>query len=239
MFHFYYGGSSLMFLLPAMLLALFAQAKVKSSFRKYSSVRNHRNMTGAEAARRVLDANGLRDVEIRQIPGSLTDNYNPRNRTLSLSQDVYGVSSVAAISVACHEAGHAIQHARSYAPLKIRNAIVPVVNFASSFTWILIIVGLGLLAGQSYEMYAMGNMIFNIGVLAFVAVVVFHLITLPVEFDASHRAIVQMEELGIVTMEEKTGAKKVLSAAALTYVAALAVAVANLLRILAIRGRRD
>ena len=239
MFHFYYGSTGLMFLLPAMLLALYAQAKVKGSFRRYSAVRNHRNMTGAEAARRVLDSNGLRDVEIRQIGGSLTDNYNPKSRTLSLSQDVYGVSSIAAVSVACHEAGHAIQHARSYAPLKIRNAIVPVVSIASSFTWILLIAGLGLLASQSYEMYAVGNTIFNIGVLAFVAVVVFHLITLPVEFDASRRAIQQMDELGIVTMEEKSGAKKVLRAAALTYVAALAVAVANLLRILAIRGRRD
>lgn len=235
----YYGMSSWIYLIPAMIFALWAQAKVKGSFRKFSKIRNHRNMTGAEAARRVLDANGLSDVGIRAIGGSLTDNYNPRTRVLSLSEDVYGRVSVAAISVACHEAGHAIQHARSYAPLKIRNAIVPVVNFASNFSWILLIAGLGLLFSGGAEASAMGNLVFNIGVAAFVAVVVFHLITLPVEFDASRRAINQMEDLGIVDMDEKRGAKKVLSAAALTYVAALAVAVAQLLRILAIRGRRD
>lgn len=236
---YFYSYESLMILIPAMLFALWAQAKVKGTFRKYSRVRNHRNMTGAEAARRVLDSNGLNDVGIRQIRGSLTDHYDPRTRVLSLSEDVYGVTSVAAVSVACHEAGHAIQHARSYVPLKLRNAIVPVVNFASSFTWILLIAGLGLLAGSSYQSYYMGNLLFNIGVACFAGVVIFHLITLPVEFDASSRAISQMEELGIVDSEEKTGAKRVLRSAALTYVAALAVAVANLLRILALRGRRD
>ncbi len=236
---YFYSYESLIILIPAMLFALWAQAKVKGTFRKYSRVRSHRNMTGAEAARRVLDSNGLNGVAIRQIRGSLTDHYDPRNRILSLSEDVYGVTSVAAVSVACHEAGHAIQHARSYMPLKLRNAIVPVVNFASSFTWILLLIGLGLLAGGSYESYYMGNLLFNIGVACFAGVVIFHLITLPVEFDASRRAISQMEELGIVDSEEKTGAKRVLRSAALTYVAALAVAVANLLRILALRGRRD
>lgn len=236
---YYYSPTSLMLLLPAMLFALWAQMKVKGSFRKYSAVRNHRNMTGAEAARRVLDRNGLQTVGIRQIGGSLTDYYDPRTKVLSLSSDVYGKTSVAAISVACHEAGHAIQHSRRYMPLKVRNAIVPVVSFASNFTWILLILGLGLLTAGSYEMNAVGNLIFNIGVATFVGVVVFHLVTLPVEFDASRRAISQMEELGIVDGDEKRGASKVLRAAALTYVAALAVAVANLLRILAIRGRRD
>ena len=236
---YFYSYESLIILIPAMLFALWAQAKVKGTFRKYSRVRSHRNMTGAEAARQVLDSNGLNGVAIRQIRGSLTDHYDPRNRILSLSEDVYGVTSVAAVSVACHEAGHAIQHARSYMPLKLRNAIVPVVNFASSFTWILLLIGLGLLAGGSYESYYMGNLLFNIGVACFAGVVIFHLITLPVEFDASRRAISQMEELGIVDSEEKTGAKRVLRSAALTYVAALAVAVANLLRILALRGRRD
>lgn len=240
MFYPYYGGfSSLIYLLPAMLFAMWAQAKVKGTFSKFSRVRNHRNMTGAEAARYMLDRNGLNHVGIRQISGSLTDNYNPRTKVLSLSQSVYGQTSVAAVSVACHEAGHAIQHARSYAPLKIRNAIVPIVNFASNFTWILLVIGLGLIVGGSAEMYGTGNLIFNIGVATFIGVVLFHLITLPVEFDASRRAIEQMEELAIVDAEEKRGARKVLSAAALTYVAALTVAVANLLRILAIRERRD
>ena len=236
---FFYYDTSILILIPAMLFALWAQATVKRSFGRYSRVRNRRNITGAEAARRMLDQNGLRDVEIRQVGGSLTDNYDPRHRVLNLSQDVYGVNSIAAVSVACHEAGHAVQHARHYVPLKIRNGIVPFVNFASHLTWPLILIGVVLLAAGSYEMSYWGNMLFNIGVIAFAAIVAFHLITLPVEFNASSRAIDQMEELGLVAQEDIPGSRKVLRAAAMTYVAALAVAVANLLRILAIRGRSD
>ena len=236
---FFYYDTSIIILIPAILFALWAQASVKRAFGRYSRVRNQRNITGAEAARRVLDQNGLRNVEIVPIRGSLTDNYDPRHRVLHLSQDVYGVNSVAAISVACHEAGHAIQHAENYAPLKIRNGIVPVVNFASHLTWPLILIGIVLLAAGSYEMSALGNTLFNVGVIAFAAVVAFHLITLPVEFNASRRAMQQMEELGLVVEEDLAGSRKVLRAAALTYVAALAVAVANLIRILAIRGRSD
>ena len=237
---FFYYDTSIIILIPAMIFALVAQATVKRSFSRYGKVRNGRNMTGAEAARRVLDANGLRDVVIRQIGGSLTDNYDPRTKVLSLSEDVYGVNSVSAVSVACHEAGHAMQHARGYIPLKIRNGIVPVVNFASKLTWPLLFIGILLLAaGNSYEMSYWGNTLFNIGVIAFIAIIIFHLITLPVEFNASHRAIVQMEELALVAPEDIVGSKKVLRAAAMTYIAALAVAVANLLRILAIRGRSD
>ena len=210
---------------------------VKSAFSRYSRVRNRSGLTGAEAARRVLDNNGLSDVEIVPISGSLTDNYDPRGRVLSLSTDVYNVDSVSAVSVACHEAGHAIQHARGYVPLKIRNGIVPVVNFASSISWILIFVGLFLLFQQSGPTSQIGNLLFDIGVLAFVAVVAFHLITLPVELNASRRAIDQMESLALVAPEDLRGSRKVLRAAAMTYVAALAMAVANLLRILAIRGR--
>lgn len=236
---FFYYDTSILILIPAMIFALWAQATVQRSFKRYSRVRNQKNLTGAEAARRVLDRNGLRDVAIRPVGGSLTDNYDPRQRVLNLSQDVYGVSSVAAVSVACHEAGHAIQHAKNYIPLKVRNGIVPVVNFASHLTWPLILIGIVLLAAGSYEMSYWGNMLFNIGVIAFAAIVAFHLITLPVELNASRRAIDQMEELDLVAQEDIRGSKKVLCAAAMTYVAALAVAVANLLRILAIRGRSD
>ena len=236
---FFYYDTSILILIPAMIFALWAQATVQRSFKRYSRVRNQKNLTGAEAARRVLDRNGLRDVAIRPVGGSLTDNYDPRQRVLNLSQDVYGVSSVAAVSVACHEAGHAIQHAKNYIPLKVRNGIVPVVNFASHLTWPLILIGIVLLAAGSYEMSYWGNMLFNIGVIAFAAIVAFHLITLPVELNASRRAIDQMEEFELVAQEDLRGAKKVLRAAAMTYVAALAVAVANLLRILAIRGRSD
>lgn len=226
-------GLSMIILFAAMIFAVAAQGKVQSNFKRYSRIENSRGITGAQAARKVLDANGLYDVQIEQISGSLTDHYDPRSRVLRLSQTVYGVDSIAAVSVACHEAGHAIQHATAYAPLKIRNSIVPVVNIASSLSWILIIAGIGLL----YTNYYMGDMLFNIGVIFFASVIVFHGLTLPVEYDASGRAMEQMEALGIVDEEEYVGAKKVLNAAALTYVAALATAVANLLRILALRGR--
>ncbi|MEE0741255.1 MAG: zinc metallopeptidase [Emergencia sp.] len=236
---FYYYDSTFLILIPAILFTMWAQGMVSRNFRRFSQVRNQKNLTGAEAARKMLDYNGLSGVGIRQISGSLTDHYDPRTRVLSLSQDVYGVASVAAVSVACHEAGHAIQHAKSYGPLKIRNAIVPIVNFASRFSWLLLITGILLLGVGDYQMVPFGNLLFNIGVIAFVAVIVFHLITLPVEFDASRRAINKMEELGLVAEDDIPGSKKVLRAAAMTYVAALAMAVANLLRILAIRGRRD
>ncbi len=227
-----YSMSTLLFFV-AVIFTMYAQSKVNSAFRRYSRVRNERGFTGAEAARRVLDANGLNDVAIEQVRGSLTDHYDPRKRVLRLSESVYGVQSIAAVSIACHEAGHAIQHAENYSPLSIRNSIFPVVNFASRFCWILIIMGLIFSATNNY----LGNMIFNIGVIFFVAVIAFHAITLPVEFNASSRAINQMEMQGVIVSEEKSGAKKVLSAAAMTYVASLAVAIANLLRILAMRGR--
>ena len=229
----YYG--SMIILIPAILFTMYAQSKVNSNFRRYSNVRNARNMTGAEAARRMLDANGLGNVQIEQVRGSLTDHYDPRKRVLRLSQSVYGVNSIAAVSVACHEAGHAVQHAESYKPLKIRNSIVPLVNFSSSLTWPLVILGIVLLANGSY----MGDLLFNIGVITMLSVILFHTVTLPVEFNASSRALKQMDELGIITEEENTGANKVLKAAAMTYVAALATAIANLLRILVMRGSRD
>ena len=229
----YYG--SMIILIPAIIFTMYAQAKVNSNFRRYSKVRNVRNMTGAEAARIMLDAAGLRNVQIEQTRGSLTDHYDPRKRVLRLSQSVYSVNSIAAVSVACHEAGHALQHAEKYKPLTIRNSIVPVVSFASNLTWPLIVLGIILLSNGSY----MGDILFNIGVITMLAVILFHTITLPVEFNASSRALKQMDELGIITEEENTGANKVLKAAAMTYVAALATAIANLLRILAIRGNRN
>ena len=231
-----YSFSTIIFLI-AVVFTMFAQSKVKTSFSRYSKVRNMRGITGAQAARAVLDANGLNDVNIEQISGSLTDHYDPRKRVLRLSQTVYGVQSIAAISVACHEAGHALQHAQSYGPLTFRNNIVPIVNIASKFCWVLIIIGIGMLATPSG--YYMGDFLFNLGIVFFLAVILFHGITLPVEFNASDRAIEQMEMLGIITEDERGGAKRVLSAAALTYVASLAVAIANLLRILAMRGNRD
>lgn len=231
--------TSMILLIPAMILSVVASSRVQSAFKRFSQVADIRGLTGAQAARMMLDANGLGDIQINQIQGTLTDNYNPKTRTLNLSTSVCNVNSISAISVACHEAGHALQHAFGYAPLRIRNNIVPIVSFASRVSWILIMVGIMLLASGSYQYGVIGDTVFNIGVLAFVAVVVFHLITLPIELDASNRALNQMEALNIVTgTEEAAGAKKVLSAAALTYIAALVFSVANLLRVLAIRGRR-
>lgn len=238
MFYGYYGfDPTVIILIPAIIFTLITQGMVKNAFNRYSGVRSGLGITGAQAARRVLDANGLSDVRIEAISGNLTDNYDPRDRTLHLSETVCNVDSVSAVSVACHECGHAIQHQRHYVPLIIRNSIVPAVNFASSASWILIMIGLVLLfAGDS--MQGLGDIFFDIGVIAFVVVILFHLITLPVEINASRRALKQMKQLQIVLPENYRGSKKVLRAAAMTYVAALAAAVANLLRILAIRGDR-
>jgi hypothetical protein len=218
----------------ALIFTMIAQGKVTSNFRRYSNVRTQRGFTGSEAARKVLDANGLSDVRIEQIGGNLTDHYDPTKRVLRLSQNVYGSNSIAAVSVACHEAGHALQHAKSYKPLIFRNNLVPVVNIASRFSWILILLGVFMVAANNY----IGNTLFDIGVVFFIAVIVFHAVTLPVEFNASSRALKQMEAQNIIGLDEESGAKQVLGAAAMTYVASLAVAVANLLRILAMRDRR-
>ena len=229
---------SYILLLVALVLSMAASAGVNSTFSKFSQVQNRRGMTGAQAARLMLDANGLQDVAIRAQQGNLTDNYNPKDRTLNLSQSVYNTPSVSAVSVACHEAGHAIQHAYGYAPLNIRTAIVPVVSFASRLTWILVIAGIFMMSAGSQELGVIGSMVFDIGVLAFASVVIFQLITLPVEFDASNRALDQMEALQILGTDESPAARKVLKAAAMTYIAGAAVSVVNLLRILSMRGRR-
>ena len=231
----YYGFIPL---IAAMIFAMLASARVRSTFQAYSQVRSMRGITGAQAARMVLDANGLNNIPIEKVQGNLTDNYDPRTRTLHLSQSVCDVPSVSAIAVACHEAGHAIQHDKGYIPLHIRNRIVPIASVASSFSWILVIGGILLVQMGTAQYGAIGETLFNIGVYAFMAVVAFHLVTLPVEFNASNRAMQSMETLGISAGEELRGVKKVLSSAALTYIAALAVSIANLLRVLAIRGNR-
>ena len=236
MYYPYYMDWSWFILIPAIILTFWAQSKVQSTFRKYSQIRCARGLTGGEAARKMLSANGLDEVQIFGIQGTLTDHFDPRNNSVSLSEPVLGEKSISAIAVACHECGHAIQHAEGYALLKFRDNLVPVVNLTSRFSWPLAIIGLLLMTSYSYEM---GNMIFNIGVIMFGLVVLFHLVTLPVELNASNRALKAMIELGIVDTEEQAGAKRVLGAAAMTYVAALATALANMLRLLAIRGRRN
>lgn len=232
----YFFDPTFVILIPAMIFAFITSASVQSTFSRYNGIPVRAGLTGAQAARMVLDAAGLESVRIFPVAGNLTDHYDPRDRTLHLSSSVYGARSIGAVAVACHESGHALQHAGGYTPLTIRDSIVPVVNFASKATWILIICGLILMTQAAGNI---GTLLFDIGVIAFLAVILFHLVTLPVEFNASRRAVQEMRTLGIVqSAEEETGAKKVLRAAAMTYVAALAMAIANLLRILAIRARR-
>lgn len=232
----YYGmfDQTFILLLPAMIFAFYAQAKVQSAFRTYSVVRNRNGISGHDAARRILDRNGLENVSIEMTEGKLSDHYDPRKKILRLSADVYRSPSIASVSIAAHEAGHAMQDGKGYAPLKIRNAIAPAVSFASNLAWPLLIIGI-IVTSAGY--YSGGDLLFNGGVLLFLSVIFFHGVTLPVEFNASRIAVEQLIQLDIICEEERTSSKKVLSAAAMTYIAALAVAVANLLRILAMRRR--
>ena len=214
----------LILILPALIFSIWAQARVKSAFQKYSAVRA--GMSGMAAAQMVLRSGEVADVAVRPISGNLTDNYDPRGKVISLSQPVYGADSVAAVGVAAHEAGHAVQYARGYAPVKVRNAVIPVSQFGAAFSWPLLMLGL-LLSSQKLML---------VGILLFSAAVLFQLLTLPVEFDASRRALRALEDCGRFSETELDGARKVLRAAALTYVAALAVSAAQLLRLLMIFG---
>lgn len=233
----YFGmyDPTMIILIPAIVFALYAQAKVSRAYSRYSRVPNSTGMTGRQAARRILDANGLGHVPIEMVAGKLSDHYDPSRDVMRLSAEVYNGNSIAAVSIAAHESGHAIQDGTSYAFLKFRNAIAPVVNLASTASWPLIFIGLIII--WSGRNFAIGDMIFDLGVIFFLAVILFHVVTLPVELNASRRAVVQLVDLGIINSNEKKGARKVLSAAAMTYIAALATAVANLVRILLIRGR--
>lgn len=229
----YIDWTYIVLVLPAMLFAMWASARVNSTFEKYKKTRNVRGITGADAARWVLDRNGLRNVRIEHIQGSLTDHYDPSTNVVRLSDDVYSSTSTAAIGVACHEVGHAIQHATNYAPVKIRTAIVPITNIGAKLSVPLIIIGL--LLSSMGEIFVM---IAYIGCALFGLVTVFQLVTLPTEFNASSRALKTIEETNLLQGEELRQAKKVLSAAAMTYVAALAVSLAQLMRFLIIVGGR-
>ena len=229
MFYPYYIDPTYLILIPAILISAWAQFKVSSTFNKYSTVRSINGYTGAQVARILLNDAGLQEVEIQQVPGKLSDHYDPRAKVLRLSSDVYGSTSVASIGVAAHEVGHAIQDKESYSALVFRNAIVPVVNFSSSLSWILFFIGILL----SY------STLVTIGIILFSVVVLFQLVTLPVEFNASSRALKILEARGILYDKEVDGARKVLSAAALTYVAATLMAVLQLVRLIAISNRNS
>ena len=231
--YYYYGfDPTYVLVLIGAVICLIASARVKSTFNKYSQYRSMSGMTGAQAAERILNSAGIYDVTVCHISGSLTDHYNPSKKTLNLSDSVYGSNSVAAIGVAAHECGHAIQHQKNYVPLTLRTAIVPVANIGSTLAWPLILIGL-------FFNHSTGAMLINLGILCFSFAVLFQLVTLPVEFNASRRALHILGEQGILSDSELPYTRKVLKAAALTYVASAAAAILQLLRLVLLFGGRN
>ena len=233
--YYYYGfdWTYVVLVLPCILLSLWASANVNSTFKRYSGQYSRRGLTGAQAAERVLRSNGVTNVRIERVSGNLTDHFDPRSNVIRLSDNVYGNTSTAAIGVACHEAGHAVQYAQDYAPIRIRAAVIPATNLGSKLAMPLILLGLliGLKGDLSYFLVYLGIGCFGLSL-------VFQLVTLPVEFDASRRAMAAIAQSELLTEEEQRGARKTLSAAALTYVAATAVALSQLLRLLILFGGR-
>ena len=232
MYPMFYFDPSYVLILIGLLLSMAASAKVNSTYARYARVGARCGMTGAEAAKRLLNSQGIYDVTVRRVPGKLTDHYDPRNKTVNLSESVYGSTSIAAIGVAAHETGHALQYAKGYAPIQIRSAILPATRIGSTLAPYLVI------AGLIFSFYPLAYA----GIALFTLAVLFQLVTLPVEFNASARALRALEGNGMMTQEELDGAKRVLTAAAMTYVAALFVSLMSLLRLVLIvlgRGRRD
>ena len=229
---YYYWDPTYILVVIGAVICMIASARVKGTFNKYSQLRSMSGMNGAQVAQRVLQAAGIYDVQVRHVSGSLTDHYDPRTKTVNLSDPVYNATSVAALGVAAHECGHAIQHAKSYAPLSIRSALVPIANFGSMLAWPVILIGLFFNTRSS-------GLIIDIGILLFSAAVLFQLVTLSVEFDASRRALVMLRTQGILADDELKYTRRVLKSAALTYVASAAAAILQLLRIILItNGRR-
>ena len=224
----YFWYWSLILLAPALILGIYAQAKVSSTFKRYSEIRSARGLTGAQGARLVLDSAGLTDVGIEIAGARLSDHYDPRSRTLTLSPDVGNSNSLASLGVAAHEAGHAIQHAQGYLPFKFRSTLVPVANIGTNFGFILFFVGL---------IFFRSGLLMNVGIVLYAAAVLFTVVTLPVELNASHRAMVQLSDRSILVADELAGARKVLNAAALTYVAAALMAILQLVRLILISRR--
>ena len=232
---YFYGfdWTYLVIVLPCLILSLWASAHVNNTFKRYAKVISARRITGAQAAQRVLTANGVNNVRIERTSGKLTDHYDPRSNVIRLSEDVYDNPSAAAIGVACHEAGHAVQYANHYFPIKVRAAIIPITNIGSKLALPLILIGVLLSSLGEYS-----TIIVDIGIACFSLSLIFQLVTLPVEFNASRRALRAIEDCEILTNEELRGARKTLGAAAMTYVAATAVALAQLLRIILLFGGR-
>lgn len=231
----YFDIYYLVLVLPMIILSMLASAKVNSSFKKYAKVNTKRNLTATEAARQILDNHGLHNVRIESVSGNLTDHYDPKSNVIRLSDSVRNSTSVAAVGVAAHEAGHAVQHAEGYSFIKIRNSLVPVANLGSQLSMPLIIIGLVLMGAES----VFGSMMVYAGIILFSLAVLFQIVTLPVEFDASNKAIRVLGEGGYLYEDEVKDVKKVLSAAAMTYVAAAATSIAQLLRLILIARDRD
>ena len=229
MFGLFYYDWTILIVLPAMIFSIWAQIRVSSTFNKYSKISTRKGITGADAARRVLDENGLYDVKIEHIGGSLTDHYDPRANVIRLSDSVYSSSSAAAVGVACHEAGHAVQHAKGYFPIKVRSAVIPMTRFGSALSIPLFIIGL---------MFATDALMLA-GILLYAVVAFFQFITLPVEFNASARAMKAIKSSHMLAPDEYAASKKVLTAAAMTYVAALATSLLTLLRLIVLAGGRN
>lgn len=225
----FFYDRTLILLIPALILSAIAQYKISLSYRKYSKINSERGLTGEQAALNILRANGIYDVDIELVSGNLTDHYDPRSKKLRLSKDIFYGTSIASIGIAAHEVGHAIQHNLNYAPLVLRNKIVPAVNFGASFSWVLFFMGL-LLSIKPF---------LTIGILLFSLTVIFQLITLPVELNASNRAIKSIISMNLLNGDEVNGAKNVLFSAALTYVAAALMSIMSLLRLIALASRRD
>ena len=231
MYGYYYGFDyTYVLVLIGAILCMWASYRVNSVYNKYSHIRSASGMTGAEVAQRILDRNGVRDVRVEHVSGNLTDHYDPRTQTVNLSDAVYGSTSVAALGVAAHECGHVMQHESGYMPLKIRTALVPAANLGSQIGLPLVIIGL---------IFGLSNSFIAIGIWIFALAVLFQIVTLPVEFNASHRALAMLEEYGILGTDEVEASRKVLGAAAMTYVAAAASAVLQLLRLIMLGRRRD
>lgn len=228
---FFYLDYTYFLVIIGAVICMIASAKVNSTFNKYSKYRSASGMTGAQAAERILRSAGIYDVRVQHVSGNLTDHYNPKNKTLNLSDSVCNSTSVAAVGVAAHECGHAIQHARGYVPLNLRSAFVPIANFGSALAWPVILIGLFMNSRSS-------AMVIDIGIWLFSFAVLFQLITLPVEFNASRRAMVQLREQGILGEQELVYTRRVLTSAALTYVASAAAAILQLLRLVILFGGR-
>ena len=236
-FGLFWGDTTILVLIPAMIFAFWAQIRVNSTFKKYAKIPSRRGLTGAEAARRVLDANGLRHITIERVHGHLTDHFDPTAGVIRLSDATYASTSVAAIGVAAHEAGHAVQHAEGYVPIKVRSAIIPLTRFGSFLAMPLFLIGL-LMGSGSYLGYGIGTIFMVTGILFFSFSTLFQLVTLPTEFNASARAMKALEDGGLLAADELPAAKATLSAAAMTYVAALATSLASLLRLILIFNTR-